>query len=192
MAAASLADGPRWASGFPHIEPFPRPLNDPSLTQEQRWVLFELWISDYYEHPDSASHLIEGLALLWLDDSPVDKLPTFRRMMPEEIASVSSPSVLWNYEILVRNAAPSMFADHMRRALFDKANAAIWPGVKVKYVQCSESLWEMLTVLWETEKLYEDACKENGGPPGRTIEFHLMDIALTGISRKGSLNYLRN
>ncbi|TFY75573.1 hypothetical protein EWM64_g8439 [Hericium alpestre] len=169
-------DGPRWTSGLPHIEPFTRSLSDAS-TQEERWALFELWVSAYHQHPNLASRSTQGLALRWLDNPPPDKIPTFRRMTREEVESVSSPSVLWNYEVLLRGTAPSVHADHMRKALFDKENADIWPVVKVKYVQCSESPWEMLSVMWETEKLYEDTCGENGGPPGRTIEFHLMEDA---------------
>lgn len=164
-------DGPRWAIGYPHIEGFSRPFYTVK-TEHERFEVFKSWISAYYQHPN-----IEARSLAGLTDKVFvkEKVATFSRMTPEEIDAVTSRTALFHSEPLVRTIDPDVFGAHMRKALFDKEMARVWPGTQVKLLQCSESLWETLDVLWELEALYDE--NRANGSSGRTMEFHMMTEA---------------
>ena len=164
-------DGPRWAIGYPHIEGFSRPFYTVT-TEHERFEVFKSWISAYYQHPN-----IEARSLAGLTDKALvkEKVATFSRMTSEEIDAVTSRTALFHSEPLVRTIDPDVFGAHMRKALFDKEMARVWPGTQVKLLQCSESLWETLHVLWELEALYDE--NRANGSSGRAMEFHMMTEA---------------
>ncbi|KAI0052195.1 hypothetical protein FA95DRAFT_1586852 [Auriscalpium vulgare] len=171
-------DGPRWALGFPHLEPFSRPFANPDLTDDDRMVVFGEWVSAYYQHPflsrASYARVPSDLTSDIPANPPPDKVATFARMSQEEKDGVLSRYALFHSEMRVRAIDPAVFKRNMLRAFFGDDGALMaWRDTRVQFLQCSESLWETMSVMWEVESEYQRR-RQAGDRKGRSMEFHLM------------------
>ncbi|KAI0066921.1 hypothetical protein BV25DRAFT_1820041 [Artomyces pyxidatus] len=176
-------DGPRWTLGYAWLDCFPRRFaNTLHMSEDERFDAFKEWVAPYYAHPylttssynrDPSTDLTTDIAT---NPAP-EKVSTFDRMTREEQESVSARFALFGSEGLVRNVLPGVWKRNMRKALFGEGLEEMqWKRVKVVFLQCSESLWETTSAMWEVEEVYENK-QRDGDTRGRKMQFHLMKEA---------------
>lgn len=99
-------------------------------------------------------------------------------MSKEDNAGTSSYDALVHSERHIRALPPSVLLSNRNRALFDYdpehvVSLDLWPKVSVKMLQCENSLWDMISALWETEDTYKANLLEKR--PVRPMEFHMLE-----------------
>ncbi|KAI0066920.1 hypothetical protein BV25DRAFT_1835280 [Artomyces pyxidatus] len=178
-------DGPRWPLGLrtDELVSLPPQLLDTTASEDERFAFYKTWISTYYQHPYltapfytrcAASDLTDGIP----ENRPLDAIPTFDRMTPEDQDATTSRYALFHSEILVRVADPQVLADNLQRTLYHGGKGSSgWDGMTVVFLHCMESMWEMISASWTVEAWY--SARQMGGdvPKGRNLEFRQMQGA---------------
>lgn len=99
-------------------------------------------------------------------------------------------------EAVVRIFGDEVYGAHFREGMFgrgegigftekksteeDNKNGVVWPNLGISVLQCQDSLWEIVSAMWEIEKLYdepENVRKRECGEAGREFKFTLMEGA---------------
>ncbi|OCB85145.1 hypothetical protein A7U60_g7771 [Sanghuangporus baumii] len=168
-----LYDPPYHSLGYAPPETFYNPLAELSESPEEVFEKFQAYVSGYYSHGE----LPHGLELR--NPAPQPR-PTFETMLPEEIESSMYPSpafpgrsdtLLLEAGIqhgLFRELKDAVLYRQTRTALSDDVLGA-WDNVKVRYVWCDHSSWEVPWGAWSMQTELEAA--KILGKPVRQIEF---------------------
>ncbi|KAL5492300.1 hypothetical protein ACEPAI_3747 [Sanghuangporus weigelae] len=163
-----LFDMPRWIAGALQL---PDPLRDLSLSEEERVQRFNIWVSSYYSHKSLTSRNIVDLEHV-ADDDPTIRKSTFEALTLEEIKETAFAPPSTGSELAFRNGDPVIYAERMRRALFDDELAKYWPRVGIDVVWGENSIWVVVDAAWELQKAHEKA--DNEKIVGRPLRFFMI------------------
>ncbi|OCB85419.1 hypothetical protein A7U60_g7428 [Sanghuangporus baumii] len=163
-----LFDMPRWIVGALQL---PDALRDLSLSEEERVQRFNIWVSSYYSHKSLASRNLADLQSV-ADDDPSIRKSTYEVLTPEEIKETAYAPPSTGSELAFRNGSPAIYAERVRRAIFDDKLAKYWPRAGVDVVWGEESIWVVVGATWELQKAREKANEE--GIVGRPLRFFMI------------------
>ncbi|OBZ68182.1 hypothetical protein A0H81_11984 [Grifola frondosa] len=138
------------------------PLEDESLTFQERMDKFSVYVSSYY-HPlrDLFNNLSQSPS--FHPDLNVDPnyIPTVGRMSPEDLRSMTDRDAVARSQSLFRYIDAQVYEENMRRALFDchfddgsGISKAIWPALQVRVVSCDMSTPSCVLAASILEKEY--------------------------------------
>ncbi|KAL5531023.1 hypothetical protein ACEPAG_3899 [Sanghuangporus baumii] len=169
-----LYDPPYHFLGYAPPETFYNPLAELSESPEQVLRKFQAYVSGYYSHGE----LPRGLELRNPASQP---RPTFETMSSDEIESSMYPS-----PALPGRSDTLLFEAGIQHGLFRELKDEVlyrctsttsiddvldaWNNVKVRYIWCDHSPWEVPWGVWSMQAELE-AAKTLGKPVIRQIEF---------------------
>lgn len=151
-----------------------------------------LWVSGYYDHGDDFS----SLRCKYAEALPVP-LPTILSMDPVEVEQGLEPDCIIpirgsDAQVLILGATSGAFARIKDSALYlnhaqpPKLNR--WDNVKIKYISCDQSAWEM---VWATicvqKELNERTTDVSRGKALRQIEMVRLRGANHMVSKEVSI-----
>jgi hypothetical protein len=139
------------------------------MTPEQKHDFFNTWVSGYYTHKSTTSRNMSDLVRLGYDASPP---PTSKVLSPEELNMVADFAAMRRSEILVRGISAEVYAENVKRALFDDERAKVWSNVIVDVVYCERSLWPSIDSVWWLQTFQEEAQKR--GTRGREMRISML------------------
>lgn len=132
------------------------PLRDASLMPEDRMHKFQVWVSGYYKHGDSAAELEPRVHL----DNPI---PTFLTMTANDKASALHlpPAYSGGSDTLLVQSGGrhGLFAYLREHMLYPSSAPNKWDDVELRYVWCDQSLWEMVWSAWAFREELDNAEK---------------------------------
>ncbi|KAH8111408.1 hypothetical protein DFH11DRAFT_1513177 [Phellopilus nigrolimitatus] len=164
-----IFDAPRWILGLPTLEHGFDVLRDDSLTLEERARRFSEWVGAYYTHASLSSRDMNDLQLV--ADAGA-RTGTTLTMSADDERAVTCYDAVQRSEVAARTAAPEIYAERVRRALFDDTLAQYWPKCSVDVVWCEHSPWAIVDGVWGFERLREKADEE--GIKGRQLRFFMI------------------
>ncbi|THH08247.1 hypothetical protein EW145_g2822 [Phellinidium pouzarii] len=169
LRSLMIFDVPRWVLGPPPLDYGSGVLRDESLSLEERARRFNEWVSAYYTHTSVTSRDINDLQLYPVAGS---RAGTTETMSADERRELTHYAAVPRSEIAARTAAPEIYAERVRRALFDDELAKYLPGCGVDVVWCERSTWASIDAAWGFEKLKEKADEQ--GIRGRPLRMFMM------------------
>ncbi|KIK27223.1 hypothetical protein PISMIDRAFT_22191 [Pisolithus microcarpus 441] len=115
------------ATGLQSPRPYQSFLFAPTV--EERWEIFKQWISSFFAHPNVYSHDSSDLELV---HPRQDKPGSLHGLTDEEVAEMTAPQMYATHDAATLVIKVEVFADLVRRALFDKQYASQYlPDLKV-------------------------------------------------------------
>ncbi|KAI0923298.1 hypothetical protein AcV7_005849 [Taiwanofungus camphoratus] len=189
-----LHDTSQTAMGAPPLEGLYSPFRDETLSAEEKFARFPIWVSTYFtpvnigpeedsESPGFADMLRTRTAVHGIDDSVEPRFtPTVQRMSREELAGALDKDVMMRSQILIQRLNPAVYRENLRRALFDcyfpnksGEERLVWPGLKVHVVWCNMTVGDG---AYAAHKIMHQAkeCAQRGRK-GRSLEFHKLELA---------------
>lgn len=156
-------DPPYHALGYPRPESSYQPFEDQTLTPGEAIKAFALWVAGYYQHGAAADQLELRTAL---KNPP----PTIATMQQEDIATslhVIPDMTKFSDGIIFSGCQKQNLGESLRnRLLYPSDMKGSWANIKLKYIWCDMSVWEMPWGVWKLEKELEGA--KTAGKPFRT------------------------
>lgn len=100
-------------------------------------------------------------------------MSTTQSMGAEELSDTTCFSALQRSEVAAQTGSPAIYAERLRRALFDDGLASkYWPRCEVDVIWCEHSPWESVDVAWKLQEMREKTDEE--GVVGRPLNFYMM------------------
>ncbi|EJD07446.1 uncharacterized protein FOMMEDRAFT_149975 [Fomitiporia mediterranea MF3/22] len=166
-----IFDAPSWILGLtPNTAGF-GVLTNKSVSLEGRANSFSEFVSSYYTHKSLTSRKFEDLQVYPVE-GPRSKKSTTSRMSPEELRETTCYEAVARSEIGARTGNPAIYAERIRRALFDDELAKYLPRCSVNVVWCEYSAWPCIDNTWGLQAAREKADKQ--GIVGRPLRFFMM------------------
>ncbi|EJD07447.1 uncharacterized protein FOMMEDRAFT_149976 [Fomitiporia mediterranea MF3/22] len=166
-----MFDAPRWILGLPSNTAGFGVLTDKTLSLEERANSFSEWVSSYYTHKSLTSRKFEDLQVYPVE-GPGSKRSTTSRMSPEELRETTCYEAVARSEIGARTGSPAIYAERIRRALFNDELAKYLPRCGVDVVWCENSIWACIDCMWGLQAAREKA--DDQGIVGRPLRFFMM------------------
>ena len=136
---------------------------------------FNIWVSSYYSHKGLTLRNVDDLQRV-PDSDPSARRSTYEAMTPAEMTETAFAPPSTGSELAYRNGGPAIFAERIRRALFDDNLARkYWPRIGVDVVWGEKSIWVIVDAVWELQKAREKADRDEIA--GRLLRFHMIPEA---------------
>ncbi|EPQ57222.1 hypothetical protein GLOTRDRAFT_39020 [Gloeophyllum trabeum ATCC 11539] len=150
-----MYDPPYFAFGYEldgEVDPY-NPWTDPNIkTHEERYRIFQYWVSSYYDHLDITSGSMSGL-----DYRHRTEQASIDSMSPEELSLMYEEAAAVRAELhMVLPPMQSTVNAQAKRALFDESLAqTVLPELQVVHIVCMRTHWHCMWGHIQTRKKYE-------------------------------------
>ncbi|KAI0823786.1 hypothetical protein BC628DRAFT_1324108 [Trametes gibbosa] len=160
--------------GYPSPVGHYHPLRDPSIAVEQRFSLFDEWVSSYFDHGDVWT---QGSAALAYRHPATNISSTKSRMSAADLAmAVYGPTAeptggdsLFIFACILHDVLPK----HREDVFFLRGEGALgadeWRGAEVRLVWGDRSIWEVLWAAYLLNKELQES--RDAGKPVRSVDF---------------------